>query len=644
MERGGDYATKTFKMQGPQWGSARQPRADFVNLETFVENASQDAAPTHVVGAKLLWLDESFTEGDMAPYRWGTKSGGSRWAEDHMVYNVCPVANWNIRAQLTTRSPASLCGIKSYMFSTGPWMVQFSPFAPQEFNDIPDLNDAKTAYVKNPFGAALSFSESTNVVLYDLPSEECGVLSMARLRHAMLSPYSWNPSYIVGHSLRDLHAPADSTAHEVAVYTYQGSATPTRWDYLLGASESETMSHGTNAHSADSQGLMQIGSDAVTKQVVDVELSSKNEVLAYDIAYEVNHYLWDKFFISGMPLSEGTEVFDWSPTQGKYLWNRAYGYNRVRGQSLNTVVDDLSSSDGTKLGFWKNAQFIKNRAAFNVNSTSVVAWTAFLSSTLGVSRPMAEESLADDQLSFARSIMPQFHTETAEAKPDKAGGWAGARVLSQSEVKLLAGNIVIEVKKRGPFISLADFVNRRLTDEADEASRMGTLDAAIVASGLNSGFEENPQYLSTTTNRGKAIESLDNNLPDFKDSYRYEVNGEVKTVQPTSQAWGMPGFLTQGDVLESLAPSLTTRGDSFTIRCYGESSDKLGIKAVAWLEVDVERSPQYIDAKANEPTDRAQWLDYATGQYLDGNLSEVNKKWGRKFVIKSFRWLSPDEI
>ncbi len=71
-------------------------------------------------------------------------------------------------------------------------------------------------FVKNPFGLAVDFSFFPNVVLFDLPSEDYGVISVAGLRHAMLSPYSWSPSYLVGHSLRDMHAPADSTAYAVA--------------------------------------------------------------------------------------------------------------------------------------------------------------------------------------------------------------------------------------------------------------------------------------------------------------------------------------------------------------------------------------------------------------------------------------------
>ena len=255
--------------------------------------------------------------------------------------------------------------------------------------------------------------------------------------------------------------------------------------------------------------------------------------------------------------------------------------------------------------------------------------------------------------SFARHQRPADAVETKDADLDRAGAWVGARKLSDNEIRILAENIVIEVQKRGPFVSLADFVNRRLTDTDDEISHMGTLDAAIKASGLNSRFEDNSKYQTTAVNRGTRTDAPDNNHPTFKNSYRYRSSGgQYTTVQPKSQAWGLPGFLTQGDLLEPLAPSIAVRGDTFTIRTYGESSVNGEVKARAWLEVTVERTPHYVDSKAadatgsngNAPADIPLIMQHATGQYVDGNLSDANKRFGRQFVIKSLRWLSSEEI
>ena len=563
-----------------------------------------------------------------------------------MAYNVSPVANWNVRAQLVTRSPVSQCASKWYMTSTGPWMLQFVPFSPQDFNGQPSLNSSGTAFVKNPFGACTDFSVSQRVVLFDLPSSDYGVLSMAKLRHAMISPYSWNPSYIIGHSLRDLHAPAEKTAHDVATEEYTGGIVSTRWDYLIGGSKDSGLHHGAYAKVIDSQGLLQIGDEAVSRSVNGDTFSSADEILAYDIAYEVNHNLWDRYFISGMPLHEDTRAFDWDPSSKKPLWNTRYQFNFDSGKKVSEIVSELSSSEAANVAFSGNAEILKNRAAFNVNSTSVDAWMAFLSGTLGVNRPLEAGELDGELVSFSRYTKPMQATETKGANLDDVGGWLGAREFSAEEIRSLASSIVDEVKERGPFVSIADFVNRRLTAEENSQSRMGVLEAAIRASGLNEGFERNSEYLSTAVNIGTNTDAPDNNLEVFQESYRYESDGDTTTVQPTSQAWGMPGFVTQSDILEPIASSLSVRGDAFTVRAYGESSEGGVLMASAWLEVVVERIPQYVDSSesGNVAADRVLLIDQATGVYSQGNLNEVNQKFGRKFIIKSFRWLNANEI
>src|SRR5690606_16823240 len=71
---------------------------------------------------------------------------------------------------------------------------------------------------------------------------------------------------------------------------------------------------------------------------------------------------------------------------------------------------------------------------------------------------------------------------------DDQAAWSGMRALTDDEIARLAAAIVAEVRNRGPFLSLSDFVNRRLAN--DETGRMGPLQAAIEAAGINSAFRE----------------------------------------------------------------------------------------------------------------------------------------------------------
>ena len=649
---GGTKHTKTFHYQGLYWGSANQKDTSFGYLQTFKQAPTKNAPSTHQVGGKLLWLNETVGEGDpfnKAPHRYGTSSA-ERWGKDHMVYNVCPVANWNVRAQLVSRSPVSQCANKWYMNSMGPWLLQFVPYRPLDANDMPAPSGG--VFVKNPFGLAVDYSLTPDVVLFDLPSKDYGVISMAGLRHAMLSPYSWSPSYLVGHSLRDMHAPAAASAHAVSVDAVGHEVVPTRWDYLLGDAEGSVAGHGARCTMTDSRGLLQIGNQSATRSSGgDTMHSSADEVLAYDIAYELNYNLWDGYFLSSMPLSEETDRFEWNPDDRKHLWNRRYQFNPDSGIALERVVEMLSGDGGLNVAFFRNAEFFKNKSAFNVNSTSVEAWTAFLSGTLGIQRPLAAGELEQGLVSFARYRKPKAAVKTGNASPDQWGGWTGSRQLTADEVRMLAARIVDQVKKRGPFVSVADFINRRLSSDQDESSRMGVVDAAIQASGLNRNFELNPNYLSTSVNAGASTDAPDNNMNIFKASYRYQQQDHWTTVQPTSKAWGLPGFLTQGDVLEPLAPSLSVRGDTFTIRAYGESSQAGVVKARAWLEATVERGPRYVEHQStgvsgggNVPTESLQCMDHNTGACREGDLNEVNRRLGRRYLIKTQRWLDPGEV
>ena len=95
---------------------------------------------------------------------------------------------------------------------------------------------------------------------------------------------------------------------------------------------------------------------------------------------------------------------------------------------------------------------------------------------------------------------------------------------------------------------------------------------------------------------------------------------------------GIPGWLTQADVLQVIGPSLTARSDTFRIRTFGEALDSNGKTAAkVYCEAIVQRIPSYVDP-ANAPSARGT------------TLSNMNKSYGRQIQIVAFRWLSPNEI
>ena len=102
---------------------------------------------------------------------------------------------------------------------------------------------------------------------------------------------------------------------------------------------------------------------------------------------------------------------------------------------------------------------------------------------------------------------------------------------------------------------------------------------------------------------------------------------------------GTPGYVLQGDLLNSMAPFIAVRSDTFKIRTYGEALDPTGTKvtAVAWCEAIVQRVPDYVDATTNAASDHL-------GTDSPTALSVVNKTFGRRFQLVSFRWLNQQDL
>jgi hypothetical protein len=96
---------------------------------------------------------------------------------------------------------------------------------------------------------------------------------------------------------------------------------------------------------------------------------------------------------------------------------------------------------------------------------------------------------------------------------------------------------------------------------------------------------------------------------------------------------GIPGWLTQADILQVLGPLISVRSDTFKIRSYGEALDPTTGKVIAraWCEAVVQRLPEYVDS-SNLPTDR------------DTALNPINRVFGRRFELVTMRWLNANEI
>lgn len=333
--------------------------------------------------------------------------------------------------------------------------------------------------------------------------------------------------------------------------------------------------------------------------VQSIDTGNGNEVV-YDLSYLANDALWDGYFFSGIA-PFGSETLDdridaWAA--GGPGWNPAI---RRRGDAAAAAAG-LKAPDGHR----RSAAHSVTEGAFNANTTDPEVWAAHLSRMRD--RPTAyfengawEEEAGADATLYARNGVPN----------GPAGDfWRGLRALDDTQIKALAEAIVEEVRTRGPFLSRADFVNRDPESSEPEHRRLGALQAAIEASGINDAV------------RSASGQSYDGD---------YDDNLQNPAAVPDQTAAGITGDISQADLLTRLGPGLTTRGDTFTIWVKGEASSGLGDDTVsAYGRAVVQRLPEFFDVEANEAIDPPD------------DWSAANARWGRRLRLISFQWVEPE--
>lgn len=401
------------------------------------------------------------------------------------------------------------------------------------------------------WGNSSDGSGSNRVVYFEVP--DAPIASIAGLQHCQTGPAVWDQPYAIGNSFAPRKLDRDEIFKAV----------------------SEPVSSGNSF-----------------------------ENVYFDNAYLLNDALWDRYFFTGLTFDQQvtpsnsleeaeaimTQFLD--PEQENPLGNRRLRLAEASGTT--PPIEELTH-------YRWIARHLMLNGAFNINSTRKEAWKAFLSSLKDVELDKVNtdsgtvSTLTESESLASRSVV---------VAGNRGEAWTGYASLSDSEIDTLAENIVREVKKRGPFLSIADFINRRISN--DETGNEGALQAALRASSLDIG------------------------------------SGVTE---------GIPGKIRQGDLLSGLGSSISARSDTFVIRAYGASlkSDGQKVLAESWCEAVVQRMPTLTNdngelmMKANEAfpgNDPSR-----TELYIENpDIPETAKQMGREFRIISFRWLSSDEV
>lgn len=392
--------------------------------------------------------------------------------------------------------------------------------------------------------------------------------------------------------------------------------------------------------------------------VNSAEASAKGaENLQNDDSYCLNHVLFDDWFFSsiapeptafGKPPATSThkttyENFLQDPK--KPLANRAYkaitkdtSFAAVSASNANTRAAENVGNPATS---WKTiASRLEVEGMFNVNSTSEKAWRALLGHVRNQQISYMDKdgkpllSSATDY-GFSRfSVAGDVESKKSGSSGAFAGSaeYAGYRVLDGAQLDQLAKEIVKQVRSRGPFLSLSEFVNRQLS--SGEPALAGAIQTALNKLTESS---QNPFSLlqRDLTPDGLGTNIATNSPPGGSSGYAFPEAAKGYNL------YGLPGWIRQADILRPLAPILSARDDTFTIRAYGDARDSTGniVKARAVCEATIRRSRDFVDA-AEDAAEAS--LSGTAGTMPTRTIA--NTTFGRRFDILSFRWLSEGDI
>lgn len=451
---------------------------------------------------------------------------------------------------------------------------------------------------------------SINGIMVDVFPSDLPLLSPGQLQHAPLSVYGFTPTYCFGNSKLDPRFKNNRDKTFLSGCVAPPGAAPTSYTDTL-----------------------------------------------YDLPWHLNRALWDRYFVTSVP----EDLTQADINAGRPLPNARMTYIQRNGQPPALV--DLKSSNPNSLT--QAAAGLMVAGGFNINSTSVDAWRAVLTGT-NQAAPAPEVANPTYQASGGlNALMPRFTRDVRNTNAETnlgvlnmfTSGTKQTLYLGNRELTLLCGStsetpqqasarlagvagelakqIVAQVHARGPFLSLADFINRDLV--VGDAGLRGALQAAIDK--CQAPHEVNPTATWYAGNYGASLMSGDHKINDY-DQEAYLGGPLSEAPSDTDQASyrtrfdQCPKMLTQADVLTTLGPSLSARSDTFVIRCYGEATNpQTNLRSAgAWCEAVIQRTPDYVD-----PADDA--------TVLPGDLqSAANKTFGRSLKIVSFRWLSSNEI
>jgi len=444
-----------------------------------------------------------------------------------------------------------------------------------------------------------ALTSPTATTLFEFRPGTTPLLAIGQLQHANLGWLGACPSYSIGNSL-------GPTSFDSASSNYQSFILPSAPGSLV----RKTSIYGPQSN------------------------TSALFTAVYDQSWLLNRALWDRYFVSTVPYEgTGTDA-DSSVTSNTTVPDPLPNPRHVR-YNVDPSVPPSTNLRNVDTA----AAHLLLAGGFNINSTSEQAWRAVLGGTNQLSYDPTGGSSPYAGPVYSRFSKPSTNSTTSI--------WQGYRQLTEAQIAQFAKNIVAEIRNRGPFISLADFINRRLGDNgafpvANDKRIKGTIQAAIDATTTGAGAVNDATQFSALVTTDPVYVAPKTPVYHAMKTGIADGSGPVAKAPFSTTAAFAPQFLTQADVLSAIGSGLSARSDTFVIRTYGEvvsPVDSTEITGRAWCEATVQRLPDYVNvATASSALGDPPETATAALQNTD------NQKFGRRFKIISFRWLSQNDI
>ncbi len=543
--------------------------------------------------------------------------------------------------------------------------------------------DATKANGANAFGGpshgAAGIASTTEV---EVPL--AAPVSLGQLMHANLSAWDWMPYRTVGNSFPSMVVPLDKS-----------------W------------THGTPHTNASYIGGHTFG----------------------DMSYLMNNALWDTFFFSGAAptLSETSRSGSYNAVRSKSLTQVMAAFAAGTGKLSNPrmslyqgsiglaaqaitadgfINDDPSKPAGSvgagPDGYRRFSSYLLNLGAFNVNSTSVEAWTGLYGSLKGLAlgSQAATAPSSTNNARFPRIIGGATQSPATRNIGD-AAYWNGFANLSDTQIRALATATVTEIKARAqflqrterdqeyaptarrfrgfpatqnpgtPFLGLCEFVNRYL-GPTKKAGAFVSLPSAGTTTSLypieNTAADttlpvtaEKVRWMFRSGTLESAIARADKSL-GTETLAKMPTSG--KTIDPSiSHNWvyggiagartGMPPglFFRNVEILDTDNVNRTHNGFGAN-GCLFQGDLLQALGPVLATRSDTFRIRAYGEANEETGTGQGAVLELVvqrTPDYIDpsnaphdrlrdSKKSPINVLLGRRFIILSFRWLATNEI